>query len=218
MPDMTSGLFWISYAAAWVLLVALSASTLILFRVSVRAYRMHAPQDVGDVGTMNGPSLDASPPLLELEDLTGEPVSVGRPRGAAAQLIVFAKNTCPKCKIALELLRSFTSEHAPLQTIVVCGGDHAAIRDCASQVRSPLTAVADVQWEGAKAWQVSRMPFGVVLDADGFVRARGDPTSAAVLTALSRHLENSRDVTLQGASETETGSPAYDGDFRGVRK
>jgi hypothetical protein len=213
---MTTGLFWISYGAVWVLLLALSGGLLILFRFSARAYRMQAPLEVGDVGAMNGPALDASPPVLELQDLTGDLVSLGRPTGAA-QLIVFAKNTCPRCRIAIELLRSFTSEHALLETMVVCGGDRAAIEDCASLVGSPLIAVADVQWKGATRWGVSRMPFGVVLDSTGVVRARGDPTSTAMLAVLSRHLESSRDGTSPKVDVAKGSSLAHDHDLRSFR-
>jgi len=192
---MTSGLFWISYAAAWVLLLVLSGGLLILFRFSVRANRMQTSSGVGDVGTMNGPALDDRPPVMELQDLAGDPVSVGGPTGTA-QLIMFAKNTCPKCKLAIELLHSFASEHAPLEPIVVYGGGRAAIEECASAVGSPLTAVADVEWKGAKTWHVSRFPFGVVLDSAGVVRGRGDPTSATMLTILTQHMEMRRDVAL----------------------
>jgi len=191
---MMNGLFWISYAAVWVLLLTLSGGLLIMFRSSVRAYRTHGPKDVGDVGTMNGPPLDARPPVLELEDLSGDPVSIGQPSGTA-QLIVFAKNTCPKCKVALELLRAFAAEHTPLDAIVVCGGSRSALEECAALVRSPLRAVADLQWKGAKTWGIASFPFGVVVDGTGVVRGRGDPTSAAMLTIVSAHLERSREGT-----------------------
>lgn len=209
---MTTGLFWISYAAVWVLLLVLAGAVLILFRFTVRAYRTQARYDIGDVGAMIGPPLDAGAPTLELRHLNGDSVSVGSATGSV-HLVVFAKGACPKCTIALEVLRSFASEHARLTTTVVCGGSRAAIEDCASRVRPPLTAVADLQWEGAKAWQVSAMPFGVLLDSAGFVRARGDPTSATMLTILSHHLEASG----HAASITTSGDRPNDHEVAQVR-
>ena len=213
---MRTDLFWISYAAAWALLLTLSGGLLILFRFSVRVYRIQASTDAGGIGSMGGPALDANPPLLELVDLRGDPVSVGRPTGAA-QLIVFANNTCPRCKVALALLRSFAPDHLPAETIVVCGGNRAAIEDCAALVTSPLIAVADAEWTGAKKWRVSSMPFGVVLDATGTVRARGDPTSAAVLTVLSRYLGSRGDGAAANVNGTMSGIADHDRDLRSIR-
>ena len=195
---MTTSLFWISYAAAWVLLLALSGGLLVLFRFSLRAYRMQAPAEVGDVGTMHGPALDAMPPVLELQDLAGDPVSLGAPVGRP-QLIVFAKSTCPRCRVALDLLRSVASEHSLLQTTIVCGGNGTAIENCAALVRPPMRAVADPGGEGAERWRVSQLPFGVVLDSTGAVRARGDPTSTALLTVLNRQLESHRNGAGEAA-------------------
>lgn len=186
---MTTSLFWISYAAAWVLLLALSGGLLILFRFSVRAYRAQAPSEVGDVGAMHGPPLDARPPLLELEDIGGDPVSIGTPAGGA-QLIVFAKSTCPRCRVAIDVLRTIAAEHSRLETTIVCGGDRTAIENCAALVRAPMRAVADPRGEGASKWRVSKLPLGIVLDSTGSVRARGDPTSTALLSALGKAVES----------------------------
>lgn len=199
---MTTGLFWISYAAAWVLLLALSGGLLVLFRFSVRAYRMQAPSEVGDVGAMHGPPLDAKPPVLELQDLAGAPVSLGEPAGGA-QLIVFAKSTCPRCRVAIDFLRTIASEHSLLQTTIVCGGDRKAIENCAALVRAPMRAVADPQGEGASKWRVSQLPLGIVLDSTGLVQARGDPTSTALLAVLSRQFEKHRNGTGQRLDAVE---------------
>jgi len=198
---MTTSLFWISYAAAWVLLLALSGGLLVLFRFSVRAYRMQPPAGMGDVGAMHGPPLDARPPLLELQDMAGAPVTIGAPAGVA-QLIVFAKSTCPRCRVAIDFLRAVASEHPHLQTTIVCGGDGAAVEKCAAMVRPPMRAVADPRGEGTSKWRVSQLPLGVVLDSTGSVQARGDPTSTALLAVLNRQLEGHRNGTgprLDGA-------------------
>jgi hypothetical protein len=205
---MTTGLFWISYAAVWVLLLAVSGGLLVLFRFSMRAYRMQTQSEGADDRVKNGPELNASAPALELQDMAGDVVSLGRPR-SAAQLILFAKSTCARCRTAIELLRPFTSEHPGLETIVVCGGSREVIADCASMVGSPLKAVADIEGKGAAAWGVSRMPFGVVLDSSGVVRSRGDPTETALLTIVGKVLERSHEAAGQRTNVTESSSLAH---------
>lgn len=199
---MTTGLFWISYGAAWVLLLALSGGLLVLFRFSVRAYRTQAASEVGEIGAMHGPPLDAMPPILELQDMAGAPISLGAPLGVP-QLIVFAKSTCPRCRVAIDFLRTIASEHSLLETTIVCGGDPTAVENCAALVRPPMRALADPAGEGTSKWRVSQLPLGVVLDATGSVQARGDPTSTALLAVLSRQSEKHQNGTGQRLDAAE---------------
>jgi hypothetical protein len=187
----------------WVLLLALTCSTLVLFRFSLKAYRTHAPPDVGDVGSMNGPPLDAAPPVIELRGMGSESIVLGRP-GGSVQLVVFAKSGCSKCKAALPVLHAFAIGNPRLQIVVVCGGDYEAAQECASVITLPLMAAADLNWAAGKTWHVSNMPFGVVLDAAGIVRGRGDPTSASMLTLLNWYLENASDAAPLRIDDTTT--------------
>lgn len=198
---MTTGLFWISYAAVWVLLLAVSVGLLVLLRFVARTYRTQSSFEVGDVGAKYGPELNALVPVLELQDFAGNTVTLGRPSNGA-QLILFAKSTCSRCRTAIEFLRTFTSEQQGLETFVVCEGGAEVMGDCASLVGSPLKALADPQGNAA-AWRIHRMPFGVVVDSSGFVRSRGDPTATALLTIVGQVLERSREAHGSRTDATE---------------
>lgn len=195
---MTSGLYWVSYGAVWVLLLVLSVSQLMLFRFCLRIYQLRGPADTGDVGTLNGPILDERPPPLELNDTTGGTVFLGPPTGMT-QFVMFARSTCPRCRTAIDVLRSYIRESDRLEAIVVCGGKQRDVRDCASLIRPGIRALADVGGKGAREWGVSRVPFGVVLDANGVVRARGEPTSTAMLTVLRQYTEG--ELAMSSAGE-----------------
>jgi len=201
------GLFWVSYAAVWVLLLAVSVGLLVLFRFVARTYRTHSPPEVGEIGAQYGPTLNTRVPVLELQDVAGHTVTLGRPRNGA-QLILFAKSTCSRCRTAISFLRTFTSEQEGLETFVVCEGGADAIGDCASLVGAPLKAVADPEGKAA-AWRIHRMPFGVVVDSSGFVRSRGDPTATAVLTIVGQVLERSREAHGSKTEVTEDNSLAH---------
>jgi len=81
-------------------------------------------------------------PRLELTDLTGARVVLGRP-GGAAQLVVFAKGRCPGCCRDRDILNRRGLRPPMLETVIVCGGDLEETKEFASQVKPPIRVVAD---------------------------------------------------------------------------
>jgi peroxiredoxin len=129
----------------------------------------------------------AAPPTevtlrMELTDLAGERVVLGRPKGDA-QLVVFAKGRCPGCLRDRDLLNRLPAQPLAFETVIVCGGDLEETKEFASEVRLPVRVVADPRWRTAAAWQVTTTPFSVLVDNHGHVRARGKLTSALSLLA-----------------------------------
>ena len=189
------------------LLIAVSVGLLVVLRFAVRAYRLQAQAEAGGSGGKSGPELNAKIPTLEVHGLAGDVITLGRPR-RAAQLVLFAKSTCSRCRIAIEVLRPFISERPGVEAIVVCGDSRDSMPDCAALVGSPLKAVGDADGTGAAAWGVPRMPFGVVVDATGYVRSRGDPTETALLSILNQLLQNGNTSPKQRPNEKEGSSTA----------
>lgn len=117
---------------------------------------------------------------MELTDLAGARVVLGRPKGDA-QLVVFAKGRCPGCRRDRDLLNHLPVRPPMLEAVIVCGGDLADAKEFASEVRPPVRVVADPRWRTAIAWQVTTTPFSVLVDQHGHVQARGQLASALSL-------------------------------------
>lgn len=119
---------------------------------------------------------------MEWKDQSGEDIVLGQPK-ADAQLVVFAKGGCPGCIRDRDILNRLQGQMPmELETVIVCGGDLEATKGFASAVRPPVRVVADPRWRTAVGWQVKTTPFSVLVDRQGYVRARGK--LGAVLSLL----------------------------------
>lgn len=119
-------------------------------------------------------------PRIELTDLAGARVVLGRPKGNA-QLVIFAKGRCPGCRRDRDIVNRLPVRSPMFETVIVCGGDLEETKEFASEVSPPVRVVADPRWRTAIAWQVTTTPFSVVIDHHGRVRRRGHLASALSL-------------------------------------
>jgi methylamine dehydrogenase accessory protein MauD len=110
-------------------------------------------------------------------------VQVGAP-GAHSTLVFFVSPTCPVCKKLLPVLRSSAKvESAWLRVVLASDGDEAkqrAFYEKAELADFPYVLSAEL----GMAYKVGKLPFAVLIDETGRVRAKGLINSREQLESL----------------------------------
>ncbi len=171
----------ISNALLWVLMLAVIVALWALARQVGILYERIAP--MGALMTDAGPKLGEAAPRFDLPALNGATVSIGGERGKS-QLLFFLSPTCPVCKKLLPVLKSSAqAEREWLDVIVASDGDstqHLAFYGAAGLQQFPYVLSADL----GMTYRVSRLPYAVLLDERGVIRAKGLINSREHLDSL----------------------------------
>lgn len=167
-------LLWAAVIALGVLLWALSRQVGVLFeRV--------AP--MGALVTDAGPEVGAASPSFSLRGIQSEPVVIG---GASATptLIFFLAPTCPVCKKLIPVLKALArDEKQRLAIVLASDGEQAEhLRFVREQGLEALPYVLST--ELGMSYRVSRLPYAVLLDAQGTVASKGLVNSREQLDSL----------------------------------
>ena len=138
---------------------------------------------MGAMTSDQGPSVGDPAPVLAALTLTGAPVTIGGPSLAGRnRLLLFVSPSCPICKKLLPIARSVAgAEH--LDVLLVGDGDlteqRAMIREFGLEaipyVNSPQIGMA---------FQVGKLPYAILIDAGGVLRAKGLVNSREHLESL----------------------------------
>lgn len=148
---------------------------------------------MGALASDHGPAVGELAPSLSVPTLSGAMVDLGGPgaRGRS-RLLLFVAGSCPVCKKLLPIAGSFAKAER-LEIILVGDGEPAELRgllDAPGLRELPMVNSARV----GMAFQVGKLPYAVLLDAEGVIRAKG-------LVNNREHLES-----LIVAEETGYGS------------
>jgi methylamine dehydrogenase accessory protein MauD len=173
----------ISNAALWLIVIALAVALLAVVRQLGVLHERIAP--VGALMLAKGLKVGEMAPTVAAQDLEGRPITLGLARAEErTTLIVFVSPTCPVCKTLLPILKSsLGSERDWLDIILASDGDIASQRDFVLTHRLggfPYIVSAPL----GISYQVSRLPFAVLIDAQGVLRARGIVNSREHLESL----------------------------------
>lgn len=148
---------------------------------------------MGAMTSDHGPQVGESAPALKAPTLEGASVELGGPSpDGRSRLLLFVAPTCPVCKKLLPIARSFMrAEH--IRIVLIGDGDLAEQRALVQQF-----ALEDLTYVHAPGvgmtYQVGKLPYAVLLDAQGIIRAKG-------LVNTREHLES-----LVNAEETGYGT------------
>lgn len=159
---------------------------------------------VSPVGAMisdMGPGLDDKVPAMDLPNLNGSGLTLGRD-GGKSQLIFFLSTSCPICKALLPALKSIADDEGRwLQVILASDGREALHRrliDSEDLSRFPYVLSSEL----GMSFKVAKLPFAVLLDGEGRVAAKG--------------LVNSREQLESLFTASETGVPSYQAAVAGM--
>lgn len=167
-------LLWAAVVALGVLLWALSRQVGVLFeRV--------AP--MGALVTDAGPAVGEASPAFTLRGIQSEAVVLG---GASERptLVFFLSPSCPVCKKLIPVLKALVrDEQRRLAVVLASDGEaDAHLRFVTEQGLQALPYVLST--ELGMAYRVSRLPYAVLLDAQGLVAAKGLVNSREQLDSL----------------------------------
>ncbi len=173
----------VSNIVLWVAVLALSLVVLALVRQLGVLHERIAP--AGALMLNRGLVVGERVPMVDATDLEGHELRIGIPRSdGKSTLLVFVSATCPVCKTLLPVLKTGRKQEQHwLQILLASDGDREQHRRFAEE--QGLTGLSYlISTPLGLAYQVSRLPFAVLFDADGILRARGLINSREHLESL----------------------------------
>jgi len=171
----------VAVALLWVLVLALTVAVFALTRQIGVLYERVAP--LGALSLDEGPKVGDQAPVFNLATLAGERRVIGA-GGERSELLFFLSPTCPVCKKLLPVLRSIARDEADwLGVVLASDGDEP--RQRAFYQRQQLETFPYVlSTDLGLAWKVGRLPYAVLIDEAGRVRAKGLVNSREQLESL----------------------------------
>jgi methylamine dehydrogenase accessory protein MauD len=171
----------VSNALLWVLMLAVIVALWALARQVGILYERVAP--MGALITDAGPKLGDTAPTFMLPTLGGQTVTIGGVR-ERSQLVFFVSPTCPVCKKLLPILKSASvAERDWLDVVVASDGEsteHLPFYQEHKLAQFPYVLSPDL----GMAYRVSRLPYAVLTDERGVIRAKGLINSREHLESL----------------------------------
>jgi len=171
----------------WVLVVVLAVVVFALARQVGVLYERVAP--MGALMTDAGPKVGDAVQPFDLAALDGRRVALG-PAQARAKLVFFLSPTCPVCKKLLPIVKSIArTERNWLDVTLASDGDpqtHRAFVAERDLGEFPYVVSTDL----GLAFRVSRLPYAVLIDEAGVVKAKGLVNNREQLESLF----NARDL------------------------
>jgi len=182
----------VSNALLWVAVLVLGAVVVALVRqIGVLHERV---RPAGALALSAGPTVGAAAPQLEVRDLDGGAHAVGHasPDGRDT-LLFFLSPRCPVCKVLLPALASLGRD-AHLRVVLASDGDAAEHAAFVARERITLPYVSSAPL--GLAYRIGKLPWAVLIDAAGIVRAQG-------LVNLREHLESLLEAQAQGVASIQ---------------
>ncbi len=164
-----------------ILIVVLAIMVLGLTRQIGILHERLAP--MGAMVNDHGPEVGEMAPVLTVKTMLDAPLQIGGPgRGARTTLLLFVSPTCPVCKKLLPIAKSF-AEGENLNVILVGDGDVDEQRRMIQSEGLQLVTYV-VGPEVGMAFQVGKLPYAILIDRSGVIRAKGLVNSREHLESL----------------------------------
>jgi methylamine dehydrogenase accessory protein MauD len=162
----------VSSIALWILVVILAGVVVALVRQVGVLHERVAP--AGALVGRAGPRIGEAAPRLTLSDWSGEPLTLGATDPERkSTLLVFVSPSCPVCKTMLEILEAvMRTEQGWLRLVLASDGprgEHDAFVRAHGLDRQRYVLSREL----GLSYEVEKLPYGVLIDADGVVRAKG---------------------------------------------
>jgi methylamine dehydrogenase accessory protein MauD len=177
------------------LLAGLLGATLLLAARRVGALLAQLPP-AGALMIDRGPAVGTAAPRFVVSDLKGHAVVIGAATDGLCMLLLFISSTCPVCRKLLPLVGSLARDEADWLRIVLVG-DGEPEAEAARMRRYALREVPFVLSEAVgRGFRIGRLPYAVLIDQDGFVRAKG-------LVNSRQHLESLFEAKERGVASLQ---------------
>lgn len=171
----------VSNLLLWAVVLALLVAVFALARQIGILYERVAPMGALMIDT--GPKVGEAAPRLDVPSLHGGSVSIGA-AAQHSQLLFFLSPTCPVCKKLLPILKSIAgAESSWLRLVFASDGEvpehHAFAKRVGLEAFPYLLST-----ELGMAFRIGKLPYAVLLDESGRVRAKGLVNSREQLESL----------------------------------
>ena len=174
----------ISNLVLWLLVIVLTVVVLALARQVGILHERVAP--AGALQPTEGPKVGEVTEAMELQDLGGRAVTVGGPEvNGLVTLVLFISPTCPVCRSLVPTAKSLArSESKRLRLVFASDGDkpeqHVAYAADLDLGAYPYTLSQTL----GMSYHVSKLPFAVLIGADGTLQSKGLVNSREHLESL----------------------------------
>jgi methylamine dehydrogenase accessory protein MauD len=185
----------VSNALLWAAVIALALLVLALARQVGVLHERVAP--VGALALGRGPRVGEAAPGVEAPTLAGTRIALGGvPADARGTLLFFLSPSCPVCKALLPSLHSVIAREDPgLRLVYASDGPEPEQRAFAQAHGLDLAAYV-LSTELGLAYQVGKLPYAVLIDAAGVIRAQG-------LVNTREHLESLFEARERGVASIQ---------------
>jgi len=185
----------VSNALLWAAVIALALLVLALARQVGVLHERIAP--VGALALGRGPRVGEPAPSIEVPTLAGARLALG---GASADgrstLLFFLSPSCPVCKSLLPALHSVIAREDPtLRLVYASDGPEPEQRAFARAQGLDLAAYV-LSTELGLAHHVGKLPYAVLIDAAGVIRAQG-------LVSTREHVESLFEARARGVASLQ---------------
>ncbi|HSG93278.1 MAG TPA: methylamine dehydrogenase accessory protein MauD [Methylotenera sp.] len=178
----------------WGAFLALAALMLGVIRQIGLLHERSAP--LGAMMIDHGPDIGERSPVFSVSTIEGESLTVGRALSAGRpSLLMFTGPSCPVCAKLLPIIRSVAAAEGT-DVILISDGTQAEHREFLK--KHPLDGERYVvSAEIGMRYQVSKVPYGVLLDADGVIQSKG-------LCNTREHVESLFETTRLGHASLQS--------------
>jgi methylamine dehydrogenase accessory protein MauD len=162
----------VSQIALWVLLLVMAGLQLALLRQIGVIHERIAP--MGALTLDQGPKEGESSPRFDLLDIKNRPVRIGgtNERGKSS-LIFFLSPSCPVCKKMLPILKSSARTESNWLEIMLASDGETTEHERFSNAHSLGDFPYILSQELGMAYRVGKLPYAVLIDETGVIRAKG---------------------------------------------
>lgn len=162
----------ISQIALWVLLLVMAALQLALLRQIGVIHERIAP--MGALTLDRGPKEGESSPLFDLIDLRKRRVKIGGANTSGkSSLVFFLSPSCPVCKKMLPILKSSARTESNWLEILLASDGEPAEHERFVNAQGLGAFPYILSQELGMTYRVGKLPYAVLIDETGVVRAKG---------------------------------------------
>lgn len=170
----------VSNILLWVLLIVLAFVLMGLVRQIGVLHARLAP--AGALVIDKGVAVNAAAPQITAADRNGRPVNFGYPSDRG-QLLFFLSPSCPICKSLLPAVKAIAKARSDLDVVYVSDGEPEAQAALIREFKLDDAAYV-VGPEVGMTYQIGKLPYAVLIDAAGTLRAKGLVNSREHLDSL----------------------------------
>jgi len=171
----------ISQIIAWIVILLLGVALLALARQVGVLHMRVAP--AGALTTAGGPAVGNSAPTVPALTLDGAKATVGGAAvGVPLRLLMFVSAACPLCKALIPMAKSFARDERV--RLIFIGDDEPPVQR-EMIARHGLGGYQFINGpDVGQAFAVGKLPYAVLLDADGVILSKGLVNSREHLESL----------------------------------